>query len=331
MQKYKVLVLTDHSNHSAENSLYSYARVMQKHPNCLQLDVATRGNAKNKAFFEGKEEKELYVNKVDDSFSFHKDGHSFYKNLRKEQTSFYDLIWLRLPPPLSHSFLTFLDRIFVKQFVINSPLGIYTTGSKAFLINFPAVSPPTKICRSVEDIIAFKKQFPIVLKPFREYGGKGIVKINGDKVSEGKQEISFHAFIDKIKHTEIAYLGVKFLEKVYEGDKRIIVVNGKIMGASLRRPPKDSWICNVSMGGSASLAVVNEEEKEIVRLVNPKLSEMGIVMYGIDTLMGDNGKRILSEINTTSIGGLPQIAKEKGEPLVEETIDLIWTYFLKNK
>ena len=45
----------------------------------------------------------------------------------------------------------------------------------------------------------------------------------------------------------------------------------------------------------------------------------------------DEGKRVLSEINTTSIGGLPQIAQLKNQPLVDEAIDLIWKYYLKNQ
>jgi len=85
------------------------------------------------------------------------------------------------------------------------------------------------------------------------------------------------------------------------------------------------------MGGSSNLAEVEAEERRIVEAINPILSKMGIVMYGLDTLVGDDGKRVLSEINTTSIGGLPQIAALKKLPLVEEAIDLIWSYFLKNK
>lgn len=36
-------------------------------------------------------------------------------------------------------------------------------------------------------------------------------------------------------------------------------------------------------------------------------------MYGIDTLARDNRERVLSELSTTSIGGLSQIAKLTGQ------------------
>ena len=123
---------------------------------------------------------------------------------------------------------------------------------------------------------------------------------------------------------------VKYLKNVTQGDKRIIVVNGKIMGASLRLPPEGSWICNASMGGSSYAAEVDKDEENIISVINPVLSKMGIVMYGIDTLVNDERRRVLSEINTTSIGGLPQIAGFRKKPVVEEAIDLIWKYFLKH-
>jgi len=78
------------------------------------------------------------------------------------------------------------------------------------------------------------------------------------------------------------------------------------------------------------LAEVDPDEQFIVDSINPVMAKMGIVMYGIDTLKGNHGKRVLSEINATSIGGLPQIAAQSGKPLVQEAIALIWSYIINN-
>jgi len=329
MQKYKMLVLTDHSKHSKENSLYSLVSSMSHHQRCTQIDVATRGDQINDLFFRERILKSLFVVKGDDGFVFHEDGRVFKKHLRRESLKTYDVIWLRMPPPLSKDFLSFLKKQFPHILFINDPDGIYKTGSKEFLINFPKLCPPMKICRSIEDIITFKNRFPIVLKPFRDYGGKGIIRIDGDRVWEGNKECTFTELVDKLSLSEVEYFGVKFLKNVSKGDKRIIVVNGKIMGASLRLPAKDSWICNVAMGGSSNHSEVDPEEVKIVESIDPRLSEMGIVMYGIDTLMGDDGFRVLSEINTTSIGGLPQIGQMTGRPVLKEAVNLIWNYVHK--
>ncbi len=329
MKKLKLLVLTDHSNHSAENSLYTLVQFMRLHPNCEQVDVATRGNELNGFFFIKFIPKNIFVTKVDRHFAFSSNGDAFKTNLRRSFLKDYDAVWLRMPPPLSSDFLAFLTQAFPNQLIINNPTGIYETGSKAFLLNFKDSCPPMSICTTIESIRDFKKQFPIVLKPYRDYGGKGIIRIDGDTVWDGGVKMTFKAFTNQYKEKSIPYLGVKFLKNVGQGDKRIVVVDGQIMGASLRLPAKGSWICNVAQGGTSNMAKVSEEEETIIQKINPILSKMGIVMYGVDTLVDDNGKRVLSEINTTSIGGLPQIARMEGKPLVKQATDLIWDYIIK--
>jgi len=329
MQQLKILVLTDHTNHSKENSLYALVQAMRKHPLCAQLDVATRGFEGNHLFFENNQTSSLFACKTTEDFAFSADGEAFNKKIFSTSLRNYEVVWLRMPPPLSKAFLDFLIQEFPDQLIINDPAGIYKTGSKAFLVKFPDLCPPMKICTSIADIKAFKNKFPIVLKPFRDYGGRGIVRIDGATVWDGKEQMTFDDFTKKMEGKPINYLGVKFLKRVGEGDKRIIVVNGKIMGASLRLPAKDSWLCNVAMGGSSHLAEVTAKEVEMVQQINPVLSKMGIVMYGLDTLVADNGERVLSEINTTSIGGLPQIAQLQGKPLVQEATDLMWNYITK--
>ena len=331
MKQYRMLILTDHAKHSAQNSLYALALECLKETRCAVLDVATRVNSFNNDFFKHYESGELMVSTVDASFSFDENGRAFERNLQQKNIEDYDVVWLRLPPPISEEFLNFLTYSFPQVLFVNDPKGINETGSKAFLMNMPELCPPMKLCHAVEDIIEFKKRFPIVLKPFREYGGKGIVKIDGDRVWDGTKELTFKEFQKKIENTTIEYLAVKFLEKVREGDKRIIVVHGQIIGASLRLPAKDSWICNVAMGGSSNYTEVDNDELQLIQKIDATLSKMGIVMYGVDTLIGDEGKRVLSEINTTSIGGLPQIEKLKNEPAVRKAVHLIWDYIIEKK
>ncbi len=329
MRQFKILVLTDHRNHSAENSLYALVKAILVNPSCQQVDVATRGNDLNKAFFEEHVAEEIWVSRVGENFSFSADGKSFKKELRREHFSAYDAVWLRMPPPLSDDFLHFLVEKFSTQLIFNAPNGIQITGSKAFLTRFHEHCPPMKVCRSLEDILEFIQHFPIVLKPFRAYGGKGIIRIDGNQVWEGNRQTSLADFSQRNQGKRLEYLGVKFLKNVSLGDKRIIVVNGKILGSTLRLPAEDSWLCNVAMGGSSNFTEADVDEVEIIRQINPVLSELGIVMYGVDTLVNDEGKRVLSEINTTSIGGLPQTAELMGQPLVEQAVDSICDYIME--
>ena len=327
MKKFKLLVLTDHSGHSQENALYAMVREMQSNPICGGIDIASRGISLNDVFFEDLEDQTLLACKSDYAFEFKANGDAFRKSQRIVEIQEYDAVWLRLPPPFTEKFACFLESKFPKTLFINRPKGILKTGDKAFLTNFSNLCAPTKLCNTAEDIIDFKEQFSIVLKPLKGYGGKGIVKIVNDQVWEGSESMSFEDFMTDYTKNPISYLGVKYLENVANGDKRIIVIDGEIMGASLRLPKDGSWLCNVAMGGQSVKSSVSEEEVEMVKVLNPVMKDWGVVMYGVDTLEDDNGKRILSEINTTSIGGLPQIAAMRKEPLVEKAIDLIWSYF----
>ncbi len=330
MRKYNMLILTDHSKHSLENALYPIARTLARHPFCNRIDVASRGLEENLDFFQGKDVKHVFTTTVNEYFSYTKEGDYLTKNAIKTNLKEYDVIFLRLPPPLSEAFLLFLNKIFSNKTIINNPMGIFETGSKEYLLNFPELCPPLKRCDSLEAIIEFKNQFPIVLKPYREYAGRGIIRIDEDKVWIEKNQISFDNFSTGIKDKKIEYLGVKFLKNVRQGDKRIVVVGGKIMGASLRLPAKDSWICNVAQGGTAQLSKADPEEQKIVATLNPHLEKKGILFYGVDTLVNDDGRRVLSELNVTSIGGLPQMAAYSGLPLVEEASNILWNYINKH-
>lgn len=317
------LILTDHTAHSSENSLYSLAVELVLHKHVARVDVASKKSLENNAFFSCRKNADLWITEVDENFEFKKKDHPLDKLDSKCELKSYDFIWLRLPPPLSESFLHFLDRQFKGKVIINNPLSILETGSKAFLLNFIEVCPPLQLCNSAEDILNFSQRFPIVLKPLREYGGRGILKIENNRVSNGIENYSFDEFLLKFEESPTEYLAVKYLRNVKQGDKRIIVIDGEIMGASLRLPKQDSWLCNIAMGGTSQHTEVLAEEVEIVKVLNPILGSKGIVMYGVDTLMGDYGKRVLSEINTTSIGGLPQMARLQNTPLVKIGVNLI--------
>lgn len=324
MDRFKILILTDHRNHSKENSLYALARTLSQHPSCTKLDIATRANPENDDFFIRHQDTSMVAVPVENDFGFDREGSAFSKKVKQVFIADYDAVWLRLPPPLSASFLTFLEQKYPNTIFINHPMGIFETGSKAFLMNFQSVCPAMQICHSITDIEAFAGKFSkFVLKPFREYGGKGIVKIDGQTVEVDGEKMRLDDFYTKMKSTDIKYLAVKFLENVSKGDKRIIVVNGKIMGASLRLPAEGSWLCNVAAGGHSVATQVTELEEKIIEHIHPKLSEMGIVMYGADLLTGDDGQPVLSEINTTSIGGIPQLEIQQKKLLVLKTINEI--------
>lgn len=328
MRKYNVLVLTDHSGHSDQNSVYALIREMNNHEQCSTIDIASRGLENNDNFFSDIDVESLYGVRVGEDFQYTEDGTYFSEGLMRLYLEDYDLIFMRLPRPISDEWLLWLDANRGTSVIVNNPKGIIKTSSKEYLLSIPEVCPTIRKISSIEDAISFSEKQAVVLKPLREYGGKGVVKIEGEKIYEGEVGYDRDQYLESIKEAieTDGYIGMKYLKNVSQGDKRILVVGGEIIAASLRLPKAGSWMCNVSQGGKSVQTEITPEEKLIIETISPQLIKKGILIYGADTLVDDDGKRVLSEINTLSIGGFPQAQAQSGRPIIKQTIDKIFEY-----
>lgn len=331
LPKFRVLILTEHRIHSPVESIYHIARNLSSHPKCAYVHVVSRGVKENEDFFVIPRDMELKAVVVDSHFCHSKEGEAFSGNLLTVSPLDYDVVFLRLPRVNSMLFFARIDQLIPAASIINRPKGIIETGNKEYLLNFPELCPPIRYCDSIDEVLAFASQFPIVLKPLNNSGGKGIVRIDGKRVLIGEDEYSWEAFLPRLaKEISKGYLGMKFLKNVGQGDKRIIVVNEEIVAASLRKPPKGSWLCNVSMGGSSELATPAPEELAMAEILIPHLLKNGIVMFGFDTLVDDDGKRVLSEINTSCVNGLYPAELHSGKPVTAIAANLLNTYIENN-
>ena len=324
---FRFLVITDHRVHKPSNPVYVLIPALLSHPQCEQVAIVSRGNHNNDSFFQG-EKTQFFAHKVNPDFQFCEDGKQFVEDVFATSLAEFDAAIMRLARPVTNEFLKFLNSQGEDLIFINDPLGIEKTSNKAFLLNFPEVCPPLKLCYTVDEILDFSTRFPIVLKPLKEYGGKGIIRIENGKIYGEEVEYEAEEYLINLKtHIEKnGYLAMKFLKNVSQGDKRVLVVGGEIFGASLRMPKDDSWVCNVAQGGYAVPAEADSDEKKIVEQITPVLASEGIFIYGMDTLVNDDGKRILSEINTLSVGGWADIEAQSDRPLIKQTIDKIVKY-----
>lgn len=331
--KLKGLILTDSSAHSENNSVYSFVRQMISSQKFDSIFVANRALEENISFFQDHQFESIQAIEADESFGFDPTSQIFKTDLQTKSLSEFDFIFLRLPRPITDEFLLELQLAFIGKPIINNPKGIIQTSNKAYLLQIHKHCPPIRLCESIEDVKEFASRFPIVLKPLREYGGKGIIKIQGNQVDDGKNTIPLDDFLQEKKSfiEKEGYLAMKFLKNVKEGDKRILVVNGEALASSIRMPKKGSWLCNVAQGGVAKESQINSEEYKIIEDISPKLLQKGIVIYGLDTLVNDEGKRVVSEINTLSIGGFPQAEEFTGRPIIKTTIDHIYNYVHEHK
>jgi len=306
---------------------------MAKNSASASIRVASRANPRNDSFFVRHEDSRVAVVEVDDDFAYRGDGGPLETADVLCDVSECDVLFLRIDRPVEDSFLDFVSTHVSEQQIINRPSGIKKTGSKEFLLQFEDLCPPMKLCSSISDVKEMLAQFPIVLKPLHSFGGKGLIRLSGTSAWREAVPTDVAAVMNDLNSkfaSGLRYLAMRFLEQVSLGDKRVIVVNGKVMGATLRLPKDGSWLCNLSSGGSAHFAETDEDEQEIANQVGPVVHDAGVVIFGFDTLVNDDGRRVLSEINTLNVGGLLEAEENSGRPIIKESADLIWAYVREN-
>ncbi|MCB9236026.1 MAG: glutathione synthetase [Bacteroidia bacterium] len=328
----KILILTDHTGHSVHNSVYGLATALAGQPEVAELWIATRGDQRNQAFFQGESAENLLALPYFEGFGFPA-GQFFAERSVPIVLSEFDIIFLRLPRPIPTVFFPFLSRNFPENQIVNRPSGIEKTGNKAWLVNFPQLTAPTALVTNLEEMEAFAARFPCVLKPLEEFGGKGIVRAENGMVELEGEKMPWEAFAKTWENAPQPYLAMKFLRNVSQGDKRILVVGGEVLLSSVRLPAPGSWLCNIAQGGSDHPAPPDDRELEIIRELDPELRREGIFYYGLDTLVNDDGRRVVSEVNTLSIGGIDPSEKKSGKPLnrmfaerfITHCKELLWT------
>lgn len=304
IEVYSFLVLTDTENHSSENSIYGLLNAMFRNRQIGRVKLVSRSAGDSASFFKFPYQMKLRSFTLEREVKYPELNQLKYDG--PTDLKEFDFIFLRLPPPLDPDFASALSRAFPETRIINRPNGIIETGNKQFLLQFPDWIADSFICESWEDLVKAAEQFELVLKPLNDYGGKGIVRMNifANHVRFSDRNLTVEEFRKYYEQHRPVFLAMKYLKNVHLGDKRIVVVNGRVLTASLRYPAPGGWICNISQGGRAENAELELREYEMIEDIDPVLRDRGILYYGMDTLVDDDGKRVLSELNTTSIGGI---------------------------
>ena len=94
----------------------------------------------------------------------------------------------------------------------------------------------------------------------------------------------------------------EYLPEVRNGDKRIILIDGEVIGAVNRVPAKGDSRSNMHVGGTPKKTFLNKNDLFICNKISNFLKEKGLFFVGIDVI----GKYI-TEINVTSPTGLREI------------------------
>ncbi len=219
-----------------------------------------------------------------------------------------DVVLMRQDPPFDMAYITathILEHIHPKTLVVNDPVHVRNAPEKLFVTHFEGVMPPTLITADVEEIRAFRRRHSdIIVKPLYGNGGAGVFHIRPDDENLG-------ALLEMFTTTwREPVIVQRYVPEVRLGDKRIILVDGKAVGAINRVPAAGEARSNMHVGGRPEKAVLTKRDREICEIIGPALKERGLIFTGIDVI-GD----YLTEINVTSPTGLQEINRFDGVSL----------------
>lgn len=216
-----------------------------------------------------------------------------------------DVILMRQDPPFDMSYITachLLEIISGETLVVNDPAGVRSSPEKILPLMFPELMPPTLVSRDLSAIQAFRaKHQDIIIKPLYGHGGAGVFRLKADDSNfDSLTELFFSRSREPV-------MVQAFLPSVSEGDKRIILVDGKAAGAVNRRPMAGQVRSNLVVGGTAEATELSEADMKICETIGPELQRRGLVLTGIDVIGGR-----LTEINVTSPTGVQAIKTLSG-------------------
>ncbi len=228
----------------------------------------------------------------------------------------FDVILMRQDPPFDMSYITathLLEHVHPETLVVNDPAEVRNAPEKLFVTHFPDLMPPTLITTNQEQILAFREEHQdIIVKPLFGNGGAGVFHITpGDENLNSLLEIFTELYREPI-------IIQRYEPAVREGDKRIILIDGKPAGALNRVPAKGESRSNLHVGGTAKQSMLTKREEEICEAIGPTLKERGLIFVGIDVI-GD----YMTEINVTSPTCLQEINHFDGVKLEADIWDAI--------
>ena len=215
---------------------------------------------------------------------------------RKEiKLSDLDAILMRQDPPFNSDYIynTYILEMASRSGVnvFNNPKSLRDCNEKVFATEFPQCCTKHLVSSEKSLLIDFVNNYEdTVIKPLDGMGGASIFRIK-------KSDPNLNVILETVtKHFSEKVMIQEYIAEISEGDKRILVINGKPMDAAIARIPAEGELRgNLAAGASAVAKSLSERDLWICNEVGPSLVEKGLVLVGLD-IIGD----FLTEINVTS-------------------------------
>ena len=249
-----------------------------------------------------------------------KDPDHFYQLGSEQRIALGDLdvILMRKDPPFDSAFMhttMILDQAERDgAFVVNPPKALLECNEKLFATQFPQCCPEVLVTRRTDLLKDFHKQHQdVIFKPLDGMGGSSIFRAKQD---DPNVSVIIET-LTNMGHEQI--MAQKFIPEITQGDKRILIVDGKPVPYALARiPASGETRGNLAAGGRAEGRELTDRDRWICDQVIPTLNEKGLLFVGLDVI-GD----YLTEINVTSLTCVRQLDEQYGLNIGMDLMDAI--------
>jgi glutathione synthase len=187
--------------------------------------------------------------------------------------------------------------------VFNAPDAIRDHNEKLAIAEFSRFTAPTLVSREAGRVQAFVDEHrDVVVKRLDVMGGENVFRVRHD---DPNRNVIIETISQGDRRTVMAQ---RYIPEIRDGDKRVILIDGKLVPHCLARIPKAGESRgNLAAGARGVAQPLTKRHREIGEALGPTLAKRGLLVVGLDVI-GD----YLTEVNVTSPTCFREIQDQTG-------------------
>jgi glutathione synthase len=219
----------------------------------------------------------------------------------------FDAVLMRKDPPFDMEYLTSVWLLSQAERegarVFNNPAAVRDHNEKLGILEFPQFVAPTLVARDPAAVHAFIDEHrDTILKRLDGMGGESIFRVRAD---DPNRNVIVETMTGQGSRSCMAQ---RYLPEIRDGDKRVILIDGKPVPHVLARLAKTGETrANLAAGGRGVAQPLSPQDRRIAETLGPVLAARGLLVVGLDVI-GD----CLTEVNVTSPTCFREIQDQTG-------------------
>jgi glutathione synthase len=247
----------------------------------------------------------------------HANNQHWYDSVQSERLplSHFDAVLERKDPPFDLEY--FYSTLMLSRAesegarVFNKPSALRDYNEKLSILKFAQFTAPTLVAKDPAHIQAFVDEHDqVVLKRLDGMGGSMIFRAS-------RADANRNVIIETMTaNGNVTVMVQRYIPQIVDGDKRVLVIDGKPAPYALARIPKAGESRgNLAAGGRGEARPLTARDREIAEAVGAQVAADGLLLVGLDVI-GD----YLTEVNVTSPTCMVEIAEQSGYSVAEDFV-----------